>query len=96
VCLTCVGGHSSSHNMNTHDTFVRFDGLLDSFSCGLGRVRGHGSRVSLLVHDFIFCDAYFGSSYVGPLRASRHFILIITLTLFFKLISHGMLLMRTQ
>jgi hypothetical protein len=50
----------------------------------------------LLVHDFIFCDAYFGSSYVGPLRASRHFILIITLTLFFKLISHGMLLMRTQ
>jgi hypothetical protein len=32
---------------------VRFDGLLDSFSCGLGRVRGHVSRVSLLVHDFI-------------------------------------------
>jgi hypothetical protein len=32
---------------------VRFDGFLDSFSCGLGRVRGHVSRVSLLVHDFI-------------------------------------------
>jgi hypothetical protein len=32
---------------------VRFDGFLDSFSCGLGRVRGHVSRVSLLVHDFV-------------------------------------------
>jgi hypothetical protein len=32
---------------------VRFDGLLDSFSCGLERVRGHVSRVSLLVHDFV-------------------------------------------
>jgi hypothetical protein len=32
---------------------VRFDGLLDSFSCGLGRVCGHVSRVSLLVHDFV-------------------------------------------
>jgi hypothetical protein len=29
---------------------MRFYGLLDSFSCGLGRVRGH---VSLLVHDFV-------------------------------------------
>jgi hypothetical protein len=33
---------------------VRFDGLLDSFSCGMGRVRGHVSRASLLVHDFVF------------------------------------------
>jgi hypothetical protein len=32
---------------------VRFDGLFDSFSCGLGRVHGHVSRASLLVHDFI-------------------------------------------
>jgi hypothetical protein len=32
---------------------MRFDGLLNSFSCGLGRVRGNVSRVSLLVHDFI-------------------------------------------
>jgi hypothetical protein len=32
---------------------VRFDGLLDSFSCGLGRVHGHISRVSLSVHDFV-------------------------------------------
>jgi hypothetical protein len=32
---------------------VRFDGFIDSFSCGLGRVRGHVSRVSLSVHDFV-------------------------------------------
>jgi hypothetical protein len=32
---------------------VRFDEFLDSFSYGLGRVRGHVSRVSLLVHDFV-------------------------------------------
>jgi hypothetical protein len=32
---------------------VRFDGFLDSFSCGLGQVRGHVSKVSLLVHDFV-------------------------------------------
>jgi hypothetical protein len=31
---------------------VRFDGLLDSFSCGLGRVCEHAYRASLLVHDF--------------------------------------------
>jgi hypothetical protein len=33
---------------------VRFDGLFDSFSCWLGRVREHAYRASLLVHDFIF------------------------------------------
>jgi hypothetical protein len=32
---------------------VRFDKLLDSFSCGLGRVREHVSRASLMVNDFI-------------------------------------------
>jgi hypothetical protein len=32
---------------------MRFDGFLDSLSCGLGRVHGHVSRVSLLIHDFI-------------------------------------------
>jgi hypothetical protein len=53
MCLPCVDGHCFSHNMITHEPFVRFDGLLDSFSCGLGRVRGHVSRVSLLVHDFV-------------------------------------------
>jgi hypothetical protein len=53
VCLTCVDGHSFSHSMITHEPFVEFDGLLDSFSYGLGRVRGHVSRVSLLVLDFV-------------------------------------------
>jgi hypothetical protein len=32
---------------------MRFDGLLDSFSCGLGQVREHAYRASLLVHDFV-------------------------------------------
>jgi hypothetical protein len=53
VCLTCVGGHSFSHSMITHESFMRFDGSLDSFSCGLGRVREHAYRSYLLVHDFI-------------------------------------------
>jgi hypothetical protein len=53
MCLPCVDGHSFSRSMITHEPFVRFDGFLDSFSCGLGRVRGHVSRVSLLVHDFV-------------------------------------------
>jgi hypothetical protein len=53
MCLPCVDGHSFSHSMITHDPFVRFDGFLDSFSYGLGRVRGHVSRVSLLVNNFI-------------------------------------------
>jgi hypothetical protein len=53
VCLTYVGGHSFSHSMITHESFVRFDRLLDSFSCGLGRVREHVSRASLMVNDFI-------------------------------------------
>jgi hypothetical protein len=39
--------------MNTHESFMRFDGLLDSFSYGLGRVREHAYRASLLVHDFV-------------------------------------------
>jgi hypothetical protein len=52
VCLTCVGGHNFSHSINTHEPFVKFDGLLDSFSYGLGRVREHAYRASLLVHDF--------------------------------------------
>jgi hypothetical protein len=32
---------------------MRFDGLLDSFSCGLRRVHEHAYRASLLVHDFV-------------------------------------------
>jgi hypothetical protein len=48
-----MGGHSFSHSMNTHESFMIFDGLLDFFSCGLGRVHGHSYRASLLVHDFV-------------------------------------------
>jgi hypothetical protein len=29
-------GHTFSYSMNTHEPFVRFDGFLVSFSCGLG------------------------------------------------------------
>jgi hypothetical protein len=53
MCLPCVDGHKFSHSMITHEPFVRFDGLLDSFSCGLGRVRERVYRASLLVHDFV-------------------------------------------
>jgi hypothetical protein len=34
--LPYVDSHSFSHGMITHEPFVRFDGLLVSFSCGLG------------------------------------------------------------
>jgi hypothetical protein len=53
VCLTCVGGHNFSHSMNTHEPLVRFDGLLDSFLCGLVRVHEHAYKASLLVHNFV-------------------------------------------
>jgi hypothetical protein len=53
MCLPCVDGYSFSHSMITHEPLVRFDGLLDSFSCGLGRVCERAYRASLLVHDFI-------------------------------------------
>jgi hypothetical protein len=53
MCLICVSGHSFSHSMNTHEPFIRFDGLLDSFSCGVGRVHEHAYRASLLIHDFV-------------------------------------------
>jgi hypothetical protein len=53
MCLPSVDGHSFSHSMITHEPFMRFDGLLDSFSYGLGRVREHAYRASLLVHDFV-------------------------------------------
>jgi hypothetical protein len=48
-----MGGHTFSHSMNTHEPFMRFDGLLDSFSCGVGRVREYAYRASLLVHNFV-------------------------------------------
>jgi hypothetical protein len=53
MCFSCVDGHRFSHSMITHEPFMRFDGLLDSFSCGLGRVREHAYRASLLVHNFV-------------------------------------------
>jgi hypothetical protein len=53
MCLPYVDGHSFSHSIITHESFVRFDGLLESFSCGFGRVREHAYRASLLVHDFV-------------------------------------------
>jgi hypothetical protein len=53
VCLTCVGDHRFSHSMNTHESFMIFDRLLDSFSCGVGRARKHAYRASLLVNDFV-------------------------------------------
>jgi hypothetical protein len=74
---------------------VRFDGFLDSFSCGLGRVCGHVSRVSLLVHDFVLVMLLLVLlmlvlESLSPLCSN------ITLALFFELISHGMFLRETQ
>jgi hypothetical protein len=53
MCLPCVDGHIFSHSMITHEPFVRFDELLDSFFYELGRVREHAYKASLLVHDFV-------------------------------------------
>jgi phosphoglycerol transferase MdoB-like AlkP superfamily enzyme len=75
---------------------MKFDGFLNSFSCGLGRVIEHAYRVSLLVHDFILVVLLLVLLMIGPLRASRRFVLIITLALSFELISHGMFLKETQ
>jgi hypothetical protein len=85
VCLTWVGGHRFSHSMNTHDPFMRFDGFLDSFSCGLGWVRRHVSRVSFIGPRPCFCDAFICSSHIVPLR-SRRFFLMIALVLFLELV----------
>jgi hypothetical protein len=74
---------------------MKFDGFLNSFSCGLGRVLEHAYRVSLLVHDFILVVLLLVLM-IGPLRASHRFVLIITLALSFELISHGMFLKETQ
>jgi hypothetical protein len=53
MCLPCGDGHSFSHSMITNEPFVRFDGSLDSFSCGLRWVHEHAYRASLLVHGFV-------------------------------------------
>jgi hypothetical protein len=49
--LDSLSDHNFSHSMNTREPNMRFhlfDGFLDSFSCGLGRVRGHVSRASFV------------------------------------------------
>jgi hypothetical protein len=76
MCLPCVDGHIFSHSMITHKPFMRFDGFLNSLSCGLGRVRGYISRASLLVHDFVLVMLLL--VLLMSLRASRRFVLIIT------------------
>jgi hypothetical protein len=76
--------------------FHLFDGFLDSFSCGLGRVRGHASKASFVGPRLCSCDTSIGSSHIVPLRVSRYRFLIITLTLFFELTHHDMLLRVMQ
>jgi hypothetical protein len=95
MCLPCVDGHSFSRSMITHEHFVRFDGLLDSFSCGLGRVYGHVSRISLLVHDSILV-MFFWFFLCWSFERLSPFCSYITLALFFELISHDMFLRETQ
>jgi hypothetical protein len=90
--LTYVGGHSFSHSMNTHEPFVRFDGFLDSYSCGLGRVCGHVSRDSFVGPRPFYCDASIGSSHVVPFRDFCHFsndCLVPFLELIFRHVSRG-------
>jgi hypothetical protein len=53
--------------------FCLIGGLLDSFSCGLGRVHGHASGASFVGPRLCPCDASIGSSYVVRLRDSCHF-----------------------
>jgi hypothetical protein len=95
VCLICVGGHSFSHSMITHELFVRFYELLDSFLCGLGRVRGHVYRVSLLVHDF-FLWCFFWFFLCWSFESLSSFCSYITLALFVELISHDIFLRETR
>jgi hypothetical protein len=45
---------------------------LTPFSCGLGRVRGHASRVSFVGPQLYSCDAFIGSSHVVPFSDSHH------------------------
>jgi hypothetical protein len=54
------------------------------------------SRDSFVGPRLCSYDAFIGSSHIVPLRASHRFVLIITLGLFFELISHDMFLMETQ
>jgi hypothetical protein len=74
--LDSLSDHRIFHSMNTHELNMRFhlfDRFLDSFSCGLGHIRGHASRASFVGPRLCPCDASIGSSHVVPLRDSRHF-----------------------
>jgi hypothetical protein len=73
--LDSLSDHSFFYSMNTRELNMRFhlcDGFLDSFSCGLGRVRGHVSRASLVGSRLCSCDIFIGSSHVVPFRDFRH------------------------
>jgi hypothetical protein len=74
---------------------MRFDRLLDSFSCGLGRVREHAYRASLLVHNFVLMILLLVLLML-VLREPLTICSNITLALFFELISHDMFLRETQ
>jgi hypothetical protein len=92
MCLPCVDGHRFSHSMITHEPFVRFDGFLDSFSYGLGRVRGHAYRASFVGSRLCPSDASIGSSHVVPFRDFCCFsndCLILFLELIFWHVSKG-------
>jgi hypothetical protein len=70
-----LSDHRFSHSMSTRELNIRFhlfDGFLDTFSCGLGRVRGHVSRASFVGPQFCSCDSFIGSSHVVPFRYSSH------------------------
>jgi hypothetical protein len=76
MCLPCVDGHSFSHSMITHEPFVRFNGFIDSFSCGLGRVCRHSYRPFFVGPRLCSCDASIGSSHVVPLDIFVVFLMI--------------------
>jgi hypothetical protein len=93
-----LSDHRFSHSMSTRELNIRFhlfDGFLDTFSCGLGRVRGHVSRASFVGPQFCSCDSFIGSSHVVPLDILVMF-LMIALILFLELILCGMFLRETQ
>jgi hypothetical protein len=53
-------------------------------------------EIPLLVHDLVLVMLFLVLLMIGPLRFPRRFVLIITLALFFELISHGMFLKEIQ
>jgi hypothetical protein len=93
--VVSLSDHSFSHSMNTCKPNMRFlliDGFLDSFSCGLGRVRGHVSRASFVGTQLCYCDAFIGSYHDVRLRVSHCFPIDRTcsfLELIFRHVSKG-------